>query len=78
MEGLAIYFFQSLYTRDETVNPNIITDLISPGINDYMNNNLCAPFSDKEISDALFQIGPLKPQDPMASRRIFSKGIGIF
>jgi hypothetical protein len=64
MEGLATDFFQSLYTHDETVNPNIITDLISPCINDKMNNNLCAPFSDKDTSDALFQIGPLKAPGP--------------
>ena len=25
---------------------------------------LCAPFDDKEISDALFQIGPLKAPGP--------------
>jgi hypothetical protein len=64
MEGLATDFFQSLFTRDEAVNPNIITDLISPCITDDMNNNLCAPFSEKEISDALFQIGPLKAPGP--------------
>ena len=28
------------------------------------NIKLCAPFSDKEISDALFQIGPLKAPGP--------------
>jgi hypothetical protein len=54
MEDLATDFFQSLFTRDEAVNPNIITDMISPCITDDMNNNLCAPFSEKQISDALF------------------------
>jgi hypothetical protein len=43
MEGLAKDFFQKLYIRDEAVNPNIITDLISPCISDEMNSNLCAP-----------------------------------
>jgi hypothetical protein len=64
MEGLATDFFQSLFTRDKAVNPNLITDMISPCIMDDMNSNLCAPFSDKEISDALFQIGPLKAPGP--------------
>jgi hypothetical protein len=64
MEGLATDFFKTLFTRDEAVNPNLITDLISPCITDDMNNNLCAPFSEKEISDALFQIGPLKAPGP--------------
>jgi hypothetical protein len=29
-----------------------------------MNDKLCAPFTEKEISDALFQIGPLKAPGP--------------
>jgi hypothetical protein len=51
---MATDFFQNFYTRDEVVNPNIITDLLSPCVNDDMNRNLYAPFSDKEISDASF------------------------
>ena len=31
---------------------------------DEDNAKLCAPFSDKEISDAMFQIGPLKAPGP--------------
>jgi hypothetical protein len=33
-------------------------------VDDHMNETLCAPFSEKEISDALFQIGPLKAPGP--------------
>ncbi|XP_071680173.1 uncharacterized protein [Lolium perenne] len=64
MEGLATDFFQNLYTRDESINPHIITDMLQPCVDEGMNENLCAPFSEKEISDALFQIGPLKAPGP--------------
>jgi hypothetical protein len=64
MEDMAKDFFQSLYTRDEHVNPSRITDLIHQSVDEEMNKDLCAPFSEKEISDALFQIGPLKAPGP--------------
>jgi hypothetical protein len=64
MEDLARDFMQNLYTRDEGINPNIITDLLQTRIDGEMNDKLCAPFSEKEISDALFQIGPLKAPGP--------------
>jgi hypothetical protein len=64
MEDMAKDFFQSLYTRDELINPSIITDLIHQSVDEEMNKDLCAPFSEKEISDALFQIGPLKAPGP--------------
>jgi hypothetical protein len=64
MEGMATDFFQNLYTRDEVINPHIITDFLSSCIDDETNRTLYAPFSDKEISDALFQIGPLKAPGP--------------
>jgi hypothetical protein len=47
MEGMAMDFFQNLYTRDEAVNPHIITDLLSPCVDNDTNRILCAPFSDK-------------------------------
>jgi len=41
-----------------------------------MNDALCKPFTDDEISDALFQIGPLKAPDWMASQPDSFKEIG--
>ena len=39
---------------------------------------LCAPFSDKEISDAMFEIRPLKAQGPDGfPARAFQKHWGI-
>ena len=44
---------------------------------DEDNVKLCAPFTDKEIADALFQIGPLKASDPMAFLPGFFSGTGV-
>jgi hypothetical protein len=64
MGNLATQFFQELYTQEENINPNIITDCIHAAVNEDMNGKLCADFTEKEISDALFQIGPLKAPGP--------------
>jgi hypothetical protein len=64
MENMTKEFFQDLYTRDDHIDPNIITDLLDQRVDEEMNTRLCAPFSEKEISDALFQIGPLKAPGP--------------
>jgi hypothetical protein len=64
MEGMARDFFQNLFTREEDTDPEIVTNLMQECVHDHMNETLCAPFSEKEISDALFHIGPLKAPGP--------------
>jgi type III secretory pathway component EscR len=64
MEELTHTFFQGLYTRDDDIDPSIITDTLQQLVDDDMNNILCADFTVKEINDALFQIGPLKAPGP--------------
>ena len=38
---------------------NEVLDCIIPKVTDEMNDMLCKVYSDEEISNALFQIGPL-------------------
>lgn len=57
-------FFKDLYKKEEDVNPQNLIDLIPRRVKDYMNEALTKPFSDSEVSDALFQIGPLKSPGP--------------
>jgi hypothetical protein len=64
MEDMASAFFQDLYTRDDVVEPDIILETMQPCVDEHMNEKLTAPFTEKEISDALFQIGPLKAPGP--------------
>jgi hypothetical protein len=64
MENMSRDFFEGLFTRDENVDPAIIIDMLHERVDEAMNEKLCAPFSEKEIGDALFQIGPLKAPGP--------------
>jgi hypothetical protein len=42
------------------VQPDDLVQLFQPQVTPKMNDMLCKEFSDEKISDALFQIGPLK------------------
>jgi hypothetical protein len=57
-------FFQDLYNRDESVEPDGILKLIQRKIDVNTNDRLCQDFTDEEISNALFQIGPMKAPGP--------------
>jgi hypothetical protein len=77
METLATKFFRTLYTADPTVHPEDVVQLFEPLILDGMNADLCKEFSAEEISDALFQIGPLKAPGPDGfPDHFFSKELG--
>jgi hypothetical protein len=64
MERMANSYFQSVYTRDPTIVTQPVVDLFAKLITDEVNGELCKPFSVEEISDAIFQIGPLKAPGP--------------
>jgi hypothetical protein len=64
MESRSGDFFKTLFTRGDNTDPSIITVLVQECINNDINESLCVPFTEKEISDALFQIGPLKVPGP--------------
>jgi hypothetical protein len=64
MQRMTVSYFKSLYTRDPSLSHTSITDLVQEKITEEMNDQLCKEFSDEEISDALFQIGPIKAPGP--------------
>jgi hypothetical protein len=57
-------FFKNLYTRDQTICPDELLNMIHSPISQEINEDLCREFTDEEIGDALFQIGPLKAPGP--------------
>jgi hypothetical protein len=57
MERMATSYFQSMYTRDTSLNAEHVTNLFDACISEDMNEMLCKIFSEVEIADALFQIG---------------------
>lgn len=64
MQRMTIAYFDNLFTRDPLVNPQEIIDLVEPTVSVQANADLCKDFSDEEIGDGLFQIGPLKAPGP--------------
>lgn len=60
MERMATSYFKEVYTKDPTLNPDVVLEAIGPKVTGQMNAMLCAPFTEEEVSNALFQIGPLK------------------
>jgi hypothetical protein len=57
---MATSYFKELFTRDPSLNANNLVSLFQGKVTEDMNHNLCKEFTDTEIGDALFQIGPLK------------------
>ena len=64
MAAMATAYFSKLFTADSSLCADPVIDLIQTRVTDSMNDGLCTDFSDKEIADALFQIGPLKAPGP--------------
>jgi hypothetical protein len=60
MERMATSYFQELFTHAPSLNPDDLISLTQEKVTPQMNESLCKEFTDDEIGDALFQIGPLK------------------
>ena len=64
LQEMTTSFFKQLYTKEEGVDPKVIVDYLNERVTAEMNASLVKDFTEKEISDALFQIGPLKAPGP--------------
>ena len=73
MRKMANEYFQGMYTADPNLIHTPVLSLFDALITDDDNAKLCAPFSDEEIADALFQIGPLKAPGPDGFTGLFFK-----
>jgi kynurenine formamidase len=60
LENMANDYFDTMYTKDNMVAPELIEELVEQKVDLQMNDSLIRDFSDEEIGDALVQIGPLK------------------
>jgi len=60
MASMTQDFFQALYTRDGGVVPDYLVSMIEGRVSREMNKQLCRKFTNEEIGDALYLIGPLK------------------
>jgi hypothetical protein len=64
MESMATSYFQSVYTRDPSIQTGPVVGLFRDVILEDTNEELCKPFTVKEVSNALVKIGPLKAPGP--------------
>jgi hypothetical protein len=64
MGQMATNYFKDLFAAEENLVTDPVLELFEEKITPDMNDQLCMDFSDKEISYALFQIGPLKAPGP--------------
>jgi hypothetical protein len=78
MERMATSYFQSVYTRDPSIVPTHVVNLFQEVLTDEVNDNLCWPFMEEEISDALFHIRPLKaPGTDGFPTRFYQRNWGV-
>jgi hypothetical protein len=64
MREMALAFYHSLYSSEGSSNTASILNLINVFVTEEMNLALTAAFSDQEIEEALFQMGPIKAPGP--------------
>jgi hypothetical protein len=64
LQDMAQQYFADLSSVDREVSPDLILNLIEPKVTQDMNEVQCRAFTEKEISDAMFQMGHLKVLGP--------------
>jgi hypothetical protein len=64
MRDMALHFYQELYSSEGSAQADQVLQLINPVISADMNSKLTGAFTDKEIEEALFQMGPTKAPGP--------------
>lgn len=60
MEDMARSFYMNLFSTKPQDRASSILETILICVDEHTNDNLCKPYSDEEIKDALFQMGPTK------------------
>ena len=54
LHALMNSFFRNLYTDEENIDPKDILELVTARVSVDMNKDIVKPYTDEEISDALF------------------------
>lgn len=73
---MTISYFKEVFKADPSVDHSRVTRLFQERVTEQMNAELCKEFTDEEICDALFQIGPLKAPGLDGFPACFIRGTG--
>jgi hypothetical protein len=77
MGRVAKEFYQQLYSSEGVSGMEHVLNCVPRKVSPEMNSKLDAPFSVKEVKDALFEMYPTKAPGPTGSLHIFSNIIGM-
>jgi hypothetical protein len=78
LERMATDYFRQVYHADPNLDHSKVTRLIQQKVTPIMNESLCKDFSEEEIANAIFQIGPLKAPGPDGfPARFYQRNWGI-
>lgn len=64
MEKIETDYFKDMFTADPCIDQSRVSRLFQEKVSPEMNVDLCKDFTEQEIADALFQIGPIKAPGP--------------
>jgi hypothetical protein len=64
IKGMAHHFYEDLFTSEPGLAMDPVLDAIPSKVDDRMNEDLCKTYSNEEINDAMFQMGPTKAPGP--------------
>ena len=64
MSEMAMAFYRQLYSSEGSNNSDHVLNLITESVSEEMNQALTVALTDKEIREALFQMGPTKAPGP--------------
>lgn len=53
-------FYDKLFTSEPCDSTDVVLDSIPTKVSADMNDELCKPYTNQEIREALFQMGPTK------------------
>lgn len=70
------FFYRNFYTLEDTRNMEAVLDSVPVKVSAEMNEGLMAPFTEKEIKDALFHMFPNKALGQMVFCSFFPATLG--
>jgi hypothetical protein len=60
IKGMMHHFYEELFSSEPNVSMDLVLDAIPVKVDERMNKELRKPYSNEEIKDTLFQMGPTK------------------